>query len=198
MTTQPPAMCEFEIRRLARLLKHLLVELHQHKTLYTHRARQARPMRPALGPQAPGNLAAISLHYEIERELHYWMRTLTDSKTPKPITDLCDWIAFNAYDIAVHPDAESFQQTLALWVTQAEQLLGRGVSLKHPYRMPEGFQTARSICYRLKQQGYSVTPERLRKWVERGKIHAIQTPDGHNWYLLSEVLGCVGSGVAEG
>ena len=198
MTTPAPAMCKFEIRRLARLLKHLLVELHQHKTLYTHRARQARPMRPALGPQAPGNLAAISLHYEIERELHYWMRTLTDSKTPKPITDLCDWIAFNAYELATHPDAESFQQTLALWVTQVEQLLGRGVSLKHPYRMPEGFQTARSICYRLKRQGYSVTPERLRKWVERGKIHTVRTPDGHNWYLLSEVLECVGSGAVEG
>ena len=181
-------MGEFEIRRLARLLKHLLVELHQHKTLYTHRARQARPMRPALGPQAPGNLAAISLHYEIERELHYWMRTLTGQTIKKPATQICDWVTFNAYELATHPDAEGFQQTLALWVTQVEQLLGRGVSLKHPYRMPEGFQTARSICHRLNQQGHSITPERLRKWVERGKIHTIQTPNGHNWYQLSEIL----------
>lgn len=168
MTTQPPAMCEFEIRRLARLLKLLLVEIHQYKTTYIHNPRQGRPMRPALGPQAPGNLKAISLHYEIERELQHWIHTLTGAETKKPAEQLCDQVAFNAYELATHPDAEAFQQTLALWVTQAEHLTGHGTSIKYPYNKPEGLQTARSICHRLNQQGHTITPERLRKWVERG------------------------------
>ena len=56
----------------------------------------------------------------------------------------------------------------------------------------EVWLTARTICYKLRQQGHNVTPELLRKWVERGVISAKRSPLGKNVLNLREVLEAVG------
>lgn len=40
----------------------------------------------------------------------------------------------------------------------------------------EAWRTARTLTYKLRQQGYDITPELLRKWVERGKIQKGKQP----------------------
>lgn len=52
----------------------------------------------------------------------------------------------------------------------------------------EVWLTARTICYKLRQQGYNVSPDLLRKWVERGKLEANKDSAEHNLYRLSKVI----------
>lgn len=52
----------------------------------------------------------------------------------------------------------------------------------------QDIETTGAICYTLRQQGYSITPELLRKWVERGKLTARKGKSGVNEYQISAVV----------
>ena len=51
----------------------------------------------------------------------------------------------------------------------------------------EVWLTARTICYKLQQQGYKVAPELLRKWAERGKLVRVKNETGQSLYRYSTV-----------
>ncbi|MCG7243796.1 hypothetical protein [Corynebacterium sp. ACRPS] len=51
----------------------------------------------------------------------------------------------------------------------------------------EVWLTAKTFTYKLRQKGYDVTPERLRKWAERRKIRARKLDGRKNVYEVSNV-----------
>ena len=58
---------EFHLRRTAQYLQALMRELEAMKGKRTIPQRTERVMKPTPGPRAPGNITAISLHAEIEK-----------------------------------------------------------------------------------------------------------------------------------
>lgn len=177
---------EFKIRRLAGLLKLLLVEVDSHKLYPRAVSRESTGSRLASGSRPPGNITAISLHDEILRELAHWARTFDID--PAISDDLCDRIALRAFYIAEHPDAEFFLSDLRVWIRRCETLTGRGLSITDLASQPERRQTAKSICWRLAKAGHTnVTREHLLTWAARGHISAAPTPKGCT-FLYTEVF----------
>lgn len=178
---------EFEIRRLAGLLKHLLVEVDSMKTQRRIIAgEKIGSSGSSAGPSSPGNGEAISLHAEITRELKRWARTFDID--PTLANDPCDRIALRAFYIAEHHDAELFAEELRAWVRESERITGRGPSITDLASRAEQRQTAKSICWRLSKAGYpNVTSAHLLTWAARGHISAVPTPQGRT-YLYTEVF----------
>ena len=97
---------EFHLRRTAQYLQSLMRELEAMKGKRTIPQRTERVMKPTPGPRAPGNITAISLHAEIEKELQHWIGTLSNPQLPAPRSahGILGWVAFHAYDIAQQTD----------------------------------------------------------------------------------------------
>lgn len=101
---------------------------------------------------------------------------------------LANFVATHAWEIAdKFPAAEDL---LDLMHAQ-ERYIARAIARRYPPvgKQPrtEQRQNSTVICKMMGQLGYAITPELLRKWVERGKITSA-TVDGRNMYLMSEVL----------
>lgn len=178
---------EFEIRRLAGLLKHLLTEVDamkfQRKIIAGEKLGSSSS---SAGPRPPCNLEAISLHDAITRELKHWANTFDID--PTLADSPCDRIALRAFYIAEHPDAEYLLADLCTWIRKSEQLTGRGPSITDLASRAEQRQTAKSICWRLSKAGYpNVTSAHLLTWAARGHISAVPTPRGRT-YLYTEVF----------
>lgn len=184
---------EFTIRRLAGLLTNLLHELDGLKVGRRLPQRSERVMKPTPGPQAPGDLDAISLHAEIERSLQRWASTLagTGDRIPHSARALCNWVGFNAYAIASHTDADAFQDELAAWCAQVEKAVGRGPTLKQVARTATD---ARSTCttaataakYASAALGKTITRKQVTYWARAGYI-TVEHRDGKRLYNLAEV-----------
>lgn len=152
--------------------------------------RTERVMKPTPGPRAPGNITAISLHAEIEKELQHWIGTLSNPEVPTPRSahGILGWVAFNAYDIAHQDDAEAFQDDLDHWARTVEKTVGRGPTVAELARKPEVWHTATTICYRLRRMGHGqVTPQHLSVWASRGNIK-MQIRGNKPCYILTNVL----------
>lgn len=161
--------------------------------------RMERVMKPTPGPRAPGNLAAISLYAEIEKELHHWLGTLANPEIPTPHTavGMLSWIAFHAYDIADQSDADAFQEDLARWCSLVEKAVGRGPSIKKLAGGPEPRHTARTIVDRLHKMGYDrVTRQHLSTWAARGHI-SVEIRGNKPCYLMTDVLGWMTRGTPD-
>ncbi|STC82280.1 Uncharacterised protein [Corynebacterium ulcerans] len=185
---------EFEIRRLAGLLKHLLIEADGMKTQRRIIAgEKLGSSGNSAGPSSPGNGEAISLHAEIIRELKRWARTFDID--PTLAKDPCDRIALRAFYIAEHHDAELFTEELRAWIRKSEHLTGRGPSITDLANRPEQRQTAKSICWRLNNMGHHATPDLIRKWAERGKITRTKNKNNDWTYLLTECIQQLSSNV---
>lgn len=102
---------------------------------------------------------------------------------------MCRWIAWNAGAIAQLDVADVMLDELKHQARELDYRLKRSRPFQ-PASKEEGeaWLTARSICYTLRQQGYSVTPDLLRKWAERGKVLKKEGDTGENLYKLSTVL----------
>lgn len=101
---------------------------------------------------------------------------------------MCRWIAWNAGAIAQLDVADVMLDELRHQVRELDMRLKRSRPFQPAGKEQETWLTARSICYTLRQQGYSVTPELLRKWKERGLISARSQRTGNNLYLLKELV----------
>ncbi|MFI5504479.1 hypothetical protein ACFLIN_03830 [Corynebacterium kutscheri] len=176
---------EFEIRRLAGLLKLLLIEVDACKYHPRIVSRERNGDRIVFGSQPPGNLTAISTYDEIRRELSCWARTFDIE--PSIADDLCDRIALRAFYVAEHPDAGFFLDDLRVWVHRCEVIVGRGRSITDLAVRTERRQTARSICAKMKDRGHSITRQHLHTWGRRGKI-TVENISGRPTYLLTEVI----------
>lgn len=102
-------------------------------------------------------------------------------------TRMCHWIAWNAGPISQLDVAPLMLDELKHQIRELDHKLKRTRPFEPEKSEQEVWLTARTICYKLRQQGYSVTPERLRKWAERGKVRARKLDRRENVYEVSSV-----------
>ena len=183
-----------ELAQTAKALQVLYEELDEAKydrppapeVSTTHNNRQK-------GPMCPGPIWAISDDaYFTERlnelacdaasriEGHHRM-TLNGRQ-------LCHWIAWHAGPVSQLDFADDILDEIRWQIRELDHRLRRTRPFVPAGEPQEVWLTARSICYKLRQQGYDVSPELLRKWVERGKLEANKDSAEHNLYRLSKVI----------
>lgn len=102
-------------------------------------------------------------------------------------TRMCHWIAWNAGPISQLDVAPLMLDELKHQIRELDHKLRR-TRPPEPIKNPqEVWLTAKTLTYKLRQQGYQITPELLRKWAEREKIRKGQSTKGTNQYLLNDV-----------
>ncbi|QRJ57475.1 hypothetical protein GWO64_009475 [Corynebacterium macginleyi] len=106
-------------------------------------------------------------------------------------TRMCQWIAWNAGPISQLDVAPLMLDELHHQARELNHRLRRTRPPEPISEPQEAWLTARTICYNLRQQGYNVSPELLRKWAERGRVHSRKAPSGVNVYSLKDVLSLV-------
>lgn len=155
--------------------------------------RMERVMKPTPGPRAPGNITAISLHAEIEKELQHWIGTLSNPQLPAPrsVHGILGWVAFNAYDIAQQDDAEAFQDDLNHWTRTVEKAVGRGPTMQLIASVATNAKNkhtsaAMAADYVTAALGRRFTRKQIAYWGRAGYITTVKN-NGRIAYNLSEV-----------
>lgn len=109
----------------------------------------------------------------------------------KPTLDgrqLADWLAWYAGPVSQLDFADDILDEVRWQIRELDHRLRR-TRPPVPVREPkEVWLTARTICFRLKQMGFDLSPELLRKWAERGKIQSRSSDARRNQYSMGEVL----------
>lgn len=101
---------------------------------------------------------------------------------------MCRWISWNAGAIAELDVADVMLDELRHQVRELDARLKRSRPFQPAGKKQETWLTGKTIQRMMLQQGLEVSPELLRKWVERGKIEAKRDTTGANKYLLSAVV----------
>lgn len=102
-------------------------------------------------------------------------------------TRMCHWIAWNAGPISQLDVAPLMLDELKHQIRELDHKLRRTRPPQPIEKPQEVWLTARTICYRLNQQGLHIKPELFRKWVERGALVTRKRADGVNLYEVNEV-----------
>lgn len=102
-------------------------------------------------------------------------------------TRMCHWIAWNAGPISQLDVAPLMLDELKHQIRELNHRLKRTRPFEPAKSEQEVWLTAKTLTYKLRQQGYQITPELLRKWAEREKIRKGQSTKGTNQYLLNDV-----------
>lgn len=176
---------EFKIRRAAQHLRALMVELDSAKHVKMIPRGEPTSGGAGFGPRSPGNEDAISLYAEIERELSIWLRDWNTNR--HGVGEQLGWVAFNAEWVSQQPDSESLLTELNRWATMVERAVGRGPSIKDLAKA-ERRQSATSIKRRLASMGHAVTLDTIRGWARHGHITTQPLANGHNGYLITEII----------
>lgn len=100
---------------------------------------------------------------------------------------MCRWIAWNAGAIAELDVADVMLDELKHQVRELDMRLKRSRPFQ-PAGKEEAWLTARGIQRALRRQDIDISPELLRKWVERGKLIARKGNSGLNEYQVSAVV----------
>ena len=100
---------------------------------------------------------------------------------------MCRWIAWNAGAIAELDVADVMLDELKHQVRELDMRLKRSRPFQ-PAGKEEAWLTARGIQRALRRQDIHISPELLRKWVERGKLIARKGNSGLNEYQVSAVV----------
>ncbi|MDK4337681.1 hypothetical protein [Corynebacterium accolens] len=108
-------------------------------------------------------------------------------------TRMCQWIAWNAGPISQLDVAPLMLDELKHQARELNHRLRRTRPPGTTARPQEAWLTARSICYKLRQQGHTISPELLRQWAHRGKISTKTTTDHKNLYSITQVLKAIES-----
>ena len=104
-------------------------------------------------------------------------------------TKMCRWIAWNAGAIAELDVADVMLDELRHQVRELDARLKRSRPFQPAGKTEnETWLTARGIQRALRRQDIDISPELLRKWVERGKLIARKGNSGLNEYQLSAVV----------
>ena len=102
---------------------------------------------------------------------------------------MCRWIAWNAGAIAELDVADVMLDELRHQVRELDARLKRSRPFQPAGKTEnETWLTARGIQRALRRQDIDISPELLRKWVERGKLIARKGNSGLNEYQLSAVV----------
>ena len=100
---------------------------------------------------------------------------------------MCRWISWNAGAIAQLDVADVMLDELRHQVRELDTRLKRSRPFQ-PAGKEEAWLTARGIQRALRRQDIDISPELLRKWVERGKLIARKGNSGLNEYQISAVV----------
>ena len=102
---------------------------------------------------------------------------------------MCRWIAWNAGAIAELDVADVMLDELRHQVRELDARLKRSRPFQPAGKTEnETWLTARGIQRALRRQDIDISPELLRKWVERGKLIARKGNSGLNEYQVSAVV----------
>lgn len=183
-----------DLAQAAKQLRVLYEELNQAKydrppapeVSTTHSNRQKGPMDPA-------PIWTLSDDEHFTKRLN---QMVCDSAgriegNHKPTLDgrqLADWIAWYAGPVSQLDFADDILDEVRWQIRELDHRLRRTRPPAPIGEPKEVWLTARTICYKLRQQGHNVSPELLRKWAERGKISSQRIGPRSNVYSLSEVL----------
>ncbi|ARM68417.1 hypothetical protein [Corynebacterium striatum] len=181
---------------LAQAAKHLRVlydELNQAKydrppapeVSTTHSNRQKGPMDPA-------PIWTLSDDEHFTKRLNQMVCDAAGriEGNHKPTLDgrqLTDWLAWHAGPVSQLDFADDILDEVRWQIRELDHRLRRTRPLE-PTGKQEVWLTARTICYKLTQQGYAITPELLRKWAERRKIESKVSALGKVTYPLRNVI----------
>lgn len=189
-----PPVDERDLRDLARHLANLYQELNSLK--YSRPTPpEVRAMKPAPGPRTPGNWLYVSCWLDQEPRLREVAFNAFSDIGVKVRDDeagavaLCQKLAFHAQAVSELDWANDLTDELE----HQAKVIGRHCQ---PHDTEVGttdddgevWLTARTICYKLRQKGYDVSPELLRKWAERRKIESKVSVLGKVTYPLRNVI----------
>ena len=106
---------------------------------------------------------------------------------------MCRWIAWNAGAIAELDVADVMLDELKHQVRELDARLKRSRPFQPAGKETnENWLTGKTIQRMMQRQGVEVSPELLRKWVERGNISTKKDQGSKNLYKLSEVVSKIG------
>lgn len=179
-----------DLAQTAKQLHELFVELEQAKfdrppapeVSTTHSNRQK-------GPMCPGPIWAISDDAYFTERLNQMVCDAAGriDGEHKPTLDgrkLTRWLAWYAGPVSQLDFANDILDEMRWQIRELDHRLRRTRPFVPAGEPQEVWLTARSICYKLRQQGHKITPELLRKWAERGKIESRKNSRGENLYRL--------------
>lgn len=109
----------------------------------------------------------------------------------KPTLDgrqLADWIAWYAGPVSQLDFADDILDEVRWQIRELDHRLRRTRPPMPVDDDQEVWLTAKTICYRLRQQGYDITPELLRKWDERDKIRSNAKEGQKKKYSLNDCV----------
>lgn len=186
---------------LAQAAKHLRVlyeELNQAKydrppapeVSTTHSNRQKGPMDPAPIWTLSDDTHFTDLLTEYCTDAARFIPLTGDIYThgfQRNGTRMCHWIASNAGPISQLDVAPFMLEELNHQIRELNHKLRRTRPPQPTGEPQEVWLTAKTLTYKLRQQGYQITPELLRKWAEREKIRKGPSTKGTNRYLLNDV-----------
>lgn len=187
-----PAVDEFLLRDLARELKNYYHQLDQMK--HTRPAPpEVRVMKPAPGPQTPGNWLYVATYIDQSQRLREVAKDALNSvgihirDADNTAVRLCELLAFHAQAIAALDWADDLADELA---TQA-RIINRRCNPPETRALagrPEPRHGAEYIARQLRARGHNITADTIRGWARHGHITREVMPNGRGGYLITEAL----------
>ncbi|EGT5788624.1 hypothetical protein A9D03_12645 [Corynebacterium striatum] len=190
-----PPVDEHHLRDLARHLGHLYQELDSLK--YARPTPpEVRAMKPAPGPQSPGNWLYVSCWLDQEPRLREVAFNAFSDIGVKVRDDeagavaLCQKLAFHAQAVSELDWANDLTDEL----TNQTRILDRRCNPPQPAtiaKQPEPRHGAEHIARQLRARGIPTTANTIRGWGKAGHISTQPIPWGNNTqngYLLTEAL----------
>lgn len=180
-----------DIHTTAQQLATLYQELDRAKYEHTP-TRLERKMAPTFNSVPPAPIWTLSDDAHFTTYLTEYVQDAARYTTTKPtsITNgqtMCAWIQTEANTIATLDVAPLLMTEMTNQIKELNTRLAR-TRPPQPISIAEHRQTARSITHRLAQMGHKLEPATLRQWAKRGKVTVVTNTQGHNTYLLTEIL----------
>lgn len=183
-----------DLAHTAKQLRELYVELHQ--------AKYERPPAPEVsttrsnrqkGPMDPAPIWTLSddaFFTERLKELVCDAAGHVDSGYQASLDGrkLTNWIAWHAGPVSQLDFADDILDEMRWQIRELDHKLRRTRPFVPAGEQQEIWLTARTLTYKLRQQGYSITGELLRKWAERGRIRYKKGQYNQNLYALVDVI----------
>ncbi|MDK6808392.1 hypothetical protein QP365_12570 [Corynebacterium aurimucosum] len=101
---------------------------------------------------------------------------------------LTDWLAWYAGPVSQLDFADDILDEVRWQIRELDHKLRRTRPPQPIGEPKEVWLTARTICYKLNQQGYNITPDLLRKWAERKQISSKRQSAKQVSYRLNDVI----------
>lgn len=183
---------EQQFRDTARRLGQLYEQLHEMKHARP-KPPEVRVMKPAPGPQSPGNWLYVATYIDQEQKLREVAFNalgdigvrIKDSDAAAP--RLCALLAFHAQAASELEWATDLHDEL----TNQTRIIDRRCNPPQPATIanqPEPRHGAEHIARQLRARGIPTTADTIRGWARSGHITHTTMPNGRNGYLLTEAI----------